>query len=158
MKKLILTCTILVIFVGKGVAQYAATPSKAELTYKMSVNSPYHYHKYKSGSTLASFGAGLTIGGVAAAIIGVAVADKETIKDGTSTTINLSGPGAGVFVVGMVSALAGTPLWIIGGTKKRNAMNSYLREFGYSYQAPVQPSPYLQLNSTSNGLGLAFVF
>ena len=157
MKKLVLIGISLVLFAGKGVAQYLA-PSKAELSYKMAMNAPHLYQKYRSGSTLAGFGAGLTIGGLAAAVIGYAVADKETVKDGMTTTVNLSGEGAGIFAAGMVCAVAGTPIWIIGGVKKRNARNAYLREYGYGFHAPVPPSPHLQLNTARNGLGLAFVF
>ena len=132
--------------------------AQTELRQRMAQNSPQLYRSYKSGSTLSGIGAGLTLGGVAAIVIGVATADKETVKDGTNTQVNLSGSGAWIFAVGIVSALAGTPIWIIGGAKKRRAQNAYLREFGNSVQTPVPPSPHLQLNTTSSGIGLAFVF
>ena len=159
MKKIILVCISLAVFAGKNTAQNAGLPpSNAELKHKMATNAPYLYERYKSASTLANIGKGLTIGGVAATIIGVAVADKETTTDGMTTQVNLSGPGAGLFAVGLVSALAGTPLWIVGGIKKKNTRNAYVREFGYSVHAPVYPSPYLQLNAAPNRLGLALVF
>ena len=159
MKKLVLLGISLALFAGKIEAQNTGTAlSAAELKERMAVNAPYLHQKYKSASTMKGVGMGLTLGGVAATIIGVAVADKETVNEGMSTTVNLSGPGAGVFAVGLVSAVAGTPLWIIGGVKKKNARNAYIREFGYSMQAPVQPSPYLQVISTPNSIGLALVF
>ena len=132
--------------------------SKVELMQRMEMNAPLLYQQYKSGSTLSSVGAGLTLGGVALAIIGVAVADKETTTDGYYTEVTFSGPGAAVLGVGVVSALVGTPLWIVGGSKKRKARNAYFREFGYGENVPVQPSPYLQFNTAPNRLGLAVVF
>jgi hypothetical protein len=159
MKKLMVICISFVLFVGQVSAQYTNTvPGNAELKYRMSMNAPHLYKSYKSGSTLSGFGTGLTLGGIACIIIGIATADKETVKSGMQTQVNLSGPGAAVFGAGMVCALAGTPIWIIGGTKKKNARNRYLREYGYDALVPVQPSPYLQLNTAPNGLGLAFVF
>jgi len=74
------------------------------------------------------------------------------------TNVYLSGPGAAVFGVGIVSAVAGVPIWIIGGTKKKKTRNVYLREFGYSIHVPVQPTPHLQIISTPNSVGLALVF
>ncbi len=117
------------------------------------------YNKYKSASTLSGVGAGLTIGGVALAIIGVAAADKEeTVSTSTYKEYQLSGPGVAVMTVGIISALAGTPMWIVGGIKKKNTRNAYLQEFGYSAHVPVQPSPYLQLKVAPNRMGLALVF
>ena len=143
------------------VQKTGSPPSKAELKRLMALNSPHHYDKYKSGSTLSGIGAGMTLGGVAIAIIGFAVADKE-YKDiegsGVGTRVNLSGPGAGIFAAGIVSSVVGTPLWIVGGSKKKRTRNAYLREFGYSFTTPVHPSPYLQLNTAPNKVGLAFVF
>ena len=135
-----------------------AVPSTAEIMQKMALNAPYLYERYKSASTTKSVGVGLTLGGAAIAVIGFAVADKETITTGTYTETKLSGPGAGVFVAGMVSACVGTPLWIVGGIKKKNTRNAYIREFGYSMQAPVQPLPYLQLQVAPSRMGLALVF
>ena len=160
MKKLIVICISLTLFVGKGTAQIGYKPSNADLKYDMSLNAPQLYKSYKTGSTLSGIGAGLTIGGIAAIVIGVATADKETVKSGGSTQVNLSGSGAAVFAGGMVCALAGTPLWIIGGSKKKRARNAYLRDYSYNIDAPDKPSPYLQLTPSSygHGLGLAFVF
>ena len=135
-------------------------PSKEELKQKMAINAPHFYDRYKSASTLSGVGAGMTIGGVALAIIGGITANKEELPPTNEyeTRYKLSGPGAAVMGVGIVSALAGTPIWIVGGSKKKKTRNAYLQEFGYSYHIPVQPSPYLKLKTTSNGLGLALVF
>ena len=153
MKK-ILVCMMLLGLIGN----YAS--AQMELQQRMALNAPRLYQSYKTGSTLSGIGAGLTLGGVAAIVIGIATADKETVTNGASTQVNLSGTGAGIFAAGIVSTLAGTPLWIIGNTKKRNARNAFLREFGNSVQAPVPPAPHLQLNTTpyGMGMGLAFVF
>ena len=124
----------------------------------MALNAPHLYDKYKTESTLKNVGVGMTIGGVVLSIIGAATADKETKQEGGTTYTYLSGPGAGVFTVGILSTVVGTPLWIIGGIKRKNTREIYLREFGYSMRVPVQPSPYLQLVSTPNSLGLALVF
>ena len=160
MKRVFLCVSVsLVLFTGKGVAQNTSVAlNDKELKQRMALNAPHLYDKYKTESTLKSVGVGMTIGGVALSVLGAAVADKETVKEGGTTTVYLSGPGAGVFSVGIISTVVGTPLWIIGGTKRKKTRNDYLREFGYSMHVPVQPSPYLQLISTSNTLGLALVF
>ena len=158
MKKLFLLCLSLSLLVGNATAQIGYRPSKAELKYDMSLDAPHLYKKYKTGSTLAGVGTGLTIGGVAAIIIGIATADKETVNTSTGTQVNLSGSGGGVFAAGLVCALAGTPLWIIGGAKKKNARNTFLREYGNSVYGQNHSSPYLQLTTAPKGLGLAFVF
>lgn len=161
MKKLIFVCISFVIFAGNGIAQ-GNNPelSTADLKKRMALDAPQLYKKYKSGSTLSGIGAGLTIGGAVTAIVGIATADKETEKTSMGTQTNLSGPGAAVFAVGLVSALAGTPLWIVGHSKKKRAKNTYLRDYSHSEHIPVQPSPYLQLKAAPNGIGagLALVF
>ena len=159
MKSFFLMCISLVIFTGKGLAQNTNVAlNDKELKQRMALNAPYLYDKYKAESMLKNVGVGMTIGGVALGIFGAAIADKETVKEGGTTTVNLSGPGAAVFGVGVVSAVVGTPLWIIGGVKRKNTRNAYLREFGYSTHMPVKPSPYLQLTSSPNNVGLALVF
>ena len=159
MKKMFLVCISLLLLAGNGAAQYANTAiSAAELKQKMALNAPHLYKRYKTGSTLSGIGTGLTLGGVGAIVFGIATADKETVTTGTGTQVNLSGPGAGIFAGGLVCAIVGTPLWIVGNSQKRNARNNYIRQFGYGNHVPAQPSPYLQLNTTPNGLGLAFVF
>ena len=159
MKKLILVCISLVFLAGKSVAQYAGMPpSKADLKQRMSIEAPHLYKSYRTGSNLSGIGKGLVIGGAAAAVIGIATADTETTSTSTGTQINFTGAGGAVAVAGFVCAIAGTPVWIIGNSKKKNARNAYLREFGSGAQSPVRPSPYLQLNSSQNGLGLALVF
>ena len=158
MKKLFLLCLSFSLFVGNATAQVGYKPRTSELKYNMSLDDPYLYKKYKTGSTLAGVGTGLTIGGVAAIIIGIATAEKETVKTSTGTQVNLSGSGGAVFAAGFVCALAGTPLWIIGGTKKKNARNTFLREHGNSAYEQNHSSPYLQLTTAQKGLGLAYVF
>ena len=159
MKKMILVSISLLLFVSKGAAQSVGNESSAsQLEQRMALNAPHLYKSYNTGSMLSTSGAILTIGGVAAIFLGYAVADKETVKNGNSTQVNLSGSGAVVFSVGIVAALVGTPIWIIGSTKKRNARNVYLREYGYGAQVPVHPSSSLQLTSAPNGVGLALVF
>jgi hypothetical protein len=59
------------------------------------------------------------------------------------------------FVAGTTCVVAGIPIMIIGGSKKRNAMNSYLQQVS---ESPVKNAPYLQLNLHGNGMGLACVF
>jgi hypothetical protein len=123
----------------------------------MSYDAPDLYRSYRSGKTLSGLGMGFTIGGLAMMVIGVATADTDTQSSGTQTTVYLSGDGAAVFGLGLVFTLVGTPIWIVGSAKKRNAKNAYFREFG-ELNLPTLPSPYLKLNSTSNGMGLAYVF
>ena len=151
MKKLVLVFISFAIFAGNGVAQYANNrQSPTELMSRMSTNDPYLYQKYRSGSALSGVGAGLTIGGLAVAVIGIATADTEEIKDGNTTRIEFSGDGAVIGAAGIVCAMVGTPLWIIGSSKKRNARNNYLRKYSNT--------SYMQLKVVPNGLGMAYVF
>ncbi|MDR1919878.1 MAG: hypothetical protein LBQ65_09570 [Tannerellaceae bacterium] len=143
MKKIILTLIALALFVSQNMAQYD----------NMRYDAPELYRSYKSGSTLSRTGMGLTLGGLGLAVIGFATADKETTSTSTSTQVNLSGPGGGVFAAGIVCALVGTPIWIVGNTKKKNARRAYQREYGNTTNAP-----HLKLHSTANTLGLALVF
>ena len=159
MKKIFLVCIGLLLLAGKSAAQYASYGmSTAELKQRMALNAPHLYKRYNTGSTLSGIGAGLTLGGVGAMVFGIATADQETVKTGTGTQVNLSGTGAVIFAGGLVSAIIGTPLWIVGHSQKRNARNNYIRQFGYSDHVPVRPSPYLQLNTSQDGVGLALVF
>jgi hypothetical protein len=153
MKKIFLVWICLAAFAGTCMAQYSSNRA-GNWVDDMCTNAPELYGSYRSGSTLKGLGMGLTFGGLAAAVIGVATADKETTSTGigTQVNLNLSGSGAAVFVVGTVCILVGTPIWIVGGSKKRRARNAYLREYGY--EIPAQPAPYLKLN----GVGLALVF
>ena len=157
MKKLLLLCISLALFTGKGIAQnFNVQLSKEELRQEMALNAPQLYKKYKTGRTLSGIGMGLTLGGVAAVIAGIASGDNETVKEGGRTTIYLSGSGAAFASIGTACILAGIPLWIIGGTKKRKAQNRYIRDF--SYEVAAKPLPYIQLNAVRNGIGLAYVF
>ena len=155
MKKLILVFISLAIFAGKSTAQSQIRLSTAELKEMMAMNAPHLLPRYESACRLSGIGTGLTIGGVAAIILGAATADKETVNTATSTQVNLSGPGAGVAVAGFLCTATGIPLWIVGGVKKKNLKNKYFNEFGENTKAP---SPYLQLNPSRNGIGLALVF
>ena len=161
----------LAILTGKSVAQdvsstqsstpsstQSSTPSSEELKQLMAINDPALLKKFKTGSTLSGAGAALTLGGLAALVIGSISADKETIKENGRTTVQLSGTGGEIASAGFICALIGTPVWIVGKSMKKSARNDYLKEYGYSAQAPVHPSPYLQLKTSSNSVGLAFVF
>ena len=157
MKKLLLLFISLVLFTGKGVAQNAKLQlSKAELKQEMALNAPQLYKKYKTGKALSGIGMGLTIGGFIAVVAGIASEDNETVKEGGKTTVYLSGSGATLASLGTACILGGVPLWIIGGTKAKKARNRYL--YDYSYDIPAKSSPYFQINTARNGVGLAYVF
>jgi hypothetical protein len=160
MKSLAIVGIVLFLFTGKCVAQNSGSAlSTAELKERMGLNAPQLYQKYKSASRLSGVGTGLTLGGAALMVVGIATADKETERSDARVEVRLSGAGGAVFVVGLLSACAGTPLWIIGSSKKRNARNAYLRQFGDSAYAPKpSPSLYLQVRPSSNGAGLAVIF
>ena len=157
MEKLLFLCISLVLFTGKGIAQNVNMQlSKEELRQEMALKAPHLYKKYKTGKTMSYIGMGLTLGGVGAVIAGIYSGDNETVEEGGRTTVYLSESGAAFASVGTACILAGTPLWIIGSTKRKNAQKRYFRD--YSYDVPAKPSPYLQLNAVRNGIGLAYVF
>jgi len=133
--------------------------SKEEVVQRMALNAPPLYDMYSSAHKLSRVGMGMTLGGFGLAMIGFAVAEKEEIVNtGTYVEYRLSGPGAGLYAVGIISTVVGTPLWIIGGVKKKNTRNAYIRQYGYSYHVPVNPSPYLQLSAAPNTVGLKLTF
>ena len=157
MEKLLLLCISLALFTGKGIAQNVNMQlSKEELRQEMALKAPHLYKKYKTGRAISYVGMGLTIGGVVAVIAGISSSDNETVKEGGRTTVYLSGSGAAFASAGTACILAGTPLWIIGGTKKRKSQNRYIRD--YCYEEPSKTSPYLQLKAARNEIGLAYVF
>ena len=157
MKNLFLLCISLALFTGKGTAQNINRPlSKEELKQEMALNAPQLFKSYKKGRTLSSIGMGLTLGGIAAIVVSLATAETETVKEGGKTTVYINGSAGAIASVGTACILAGTPLWIIGGSKKKKARNRYIRD--YTYDVPEKPSSYLQLNAARNGVGLAYVF
>ena len=157
MKKLLLLCISLALFAGKGVSQNVNLQlSKEELRREMALNAPHLYKKYKTGKVMSGIGMGLTLGGVVAVIAGISSSDNETVEEGGRTTVYLSGSGYAFASVGTACILAGTPLWIIGSTKRRKSQNRYFRD--YSYEEPAKSSPYLQLSAVRNGIGLAYIF
>ncbi|MDR2232375.1 MAG: hypothetical protein LBE56_04530 [Tannerella sp.] len=138
--------------------QQSARPyrmSGSDLLRNMSLDNPALYRSYRTGRTLKGVGMGLTLGGLGLAIIGAATVGSDAVDSGSST-IDYSGTGGALAYGGVLCAIVGTPLWIIGGTKKRNARNTYLREI--SYQPSIEPAPYLKFQASGNGLGLAYVF
>ena len=128
-----------------------------EIKQRMAVKAPHLYNKYQSASTLSTVGMCMTLGGLAIGTIGLAVADTETNAYTGETTY--SGPGGAIGAIGMTCALVGTPIWIVGGVKKKKIRNSYLhlQQFDYSFHTP-HSSPYLQVTTAPNKLGLALIF
>ena len=127
--------------------------SGSDLVYNMSLDNPQLYRKYRSGSTLKGIGMGLTLGGLAAAVVGFATADQKTTTSDGTTKVSFTGTGGAILSVGITCAVVGTPIWIIGGSKKKSARNAYLRSLSYE-----QPTPHFQFQTSSNGLGLAYIF
>ena len=159
MKKLFLLCISLALFTGKGIAQNVKTQSaEKKIRQEMALKAPQLYKQYKTGALMSGVGTGLTFGGVAAGITALLKMEYVTVKDGEKKSNYLPQSGKVFAYVGVACLLSGASLWIIGGTKKNKARNSYIRDFSYGNDVLDKPSPYLQLNTTSNGLGLAFVF
>jgi ABC-type uncharacterized transport system permease subunit len=161
MKKIILAFICLVCFTSENMAQYSDRYNHSRSgnwVDDMMKEAPDLYRSYKTGNTLFGAGMGLTLGGLTAAVIGFATADKETTTTATGTQVNLSGSGGAVFAAGMIFTLVGAPMWIIGSVKKKKAKRAFLGEYGDVQTVPVAPSPYLTLHSTANSMGLALIF
>ncbi|MDR2385422.1 MAG: hypothetical protein LBD80_07185 [Tannerella sp.] len=160
MKKILFTIICLALFASENMAQYYGNINRSRNWLDdMSYDAPDLYRSYRAGSTLASIGMGITLGGLTAAVIGFATADKEKVTTSAGTQVNLSGEGGAMFAAGILFAVIGTPLWIVGSTKKGIARRAYFREFGdVPPTIPAPPVPYLKLNGHSQGMGLAFVF
>jgi hypothetical protein len=112
---------------------------------------PVYYAEYSKGRSMRTRGVVLLISGAGMAVCGMAIglsgdADGE---DGATAL-------GGVFMAaGSGCIIASIPVMIIGGGKKRRAMNSYLKQVS---ESPVRNAPHLQLNLHGNGLRLAYVF
>jgi hypothetical protein len=157
MKKYVLVIISLLIFAGESMAQYATTQYSESLTMRMQKNAPALYRSYRSGSTLSGIGMGLMAGGLGAIVVGVATGEKNTTTNGMQTNIEVTGVGGAIAAVGTVALLTGTPLMIIGLTKKGKAKRAYLRQYesmGFERPASQGLSPHLEVHPN----GLAFVF
>ena len=131
-------------------AQYSNNARAGNWVDNMRTNAPNLYRSYRAGKVLKGTGMGLTLGGISAIFVGILAADVTTTGSGDQAT--LSATGEALFSAGTACILVGTPIWIVGGGKKRRARRAYLRDYGS--EIPAQPSPYLKLNGT----GLALVF
>ena len=109
---------------------------------------PLLYQQYKNGRQMTGFGLALTItGGVAMGTGGVIALFSNMFQYGILTESVV------LFAIGGTCLSTGIPLMIIGGAKKRNAYNTFRKEY------PVkQTIPNFQLNLHVNGLGFAYVF
>ncbi|MDR2775343.1 MAG: hypothetical protein LBC19_11505 [Tannerella sp.] len=122
---------------------------------QMQVKAPDIYRKYQKNSRLAGFGLGLVAGGVTAIVVGVATGEKTTTTTATSVQVQVKGTGGAIAAAGTVCVLAGTPMMIVGFSKRSKAKREYLNNPDYSqtYRSPLQ-SPHLEVYPN----GLAFVF
>ena len=109
---------------------------------------PLLYQQYLNGRKMTKYGLTLTISGGIAIISGGVLA-------AFSSMLLLDVPTASVvlFAVGGGCVTAGVPLMIIGGAKKRNAYNTFRKEY-----PAKQTISHFQLNVHGNGLGFAYVF
>jgi hypothetical protein len=143
---------------GTPATQPSATPSAATQPAAVNFNQqqqagrqprssirdyPVHYAEYSRGKLQRRRGVLAIIAGV----IVVAAGGIDPDNDG------------GVFEIcigaGAVCTATGITAIVIGGNKKRRAVNNYLRE---AAGLPAGNTSYLQLNLHGNGLGLAYVF
>ncbi|MDR2773376.1 MAG: hypothetical protein LBC19_01310 [Tannerella sp.] len=122
---------------------------------QMRLQAPNIYRRYKSGSALSGVGLGLMVGGLTAAVIGVATGEKSTSTTATSIDIQLTGTGAAIAAAGTICFMVGTPLMIVGFSKKGKAKREYFNTYPSSQtqKSPLQ-SPHLEIRPN----GLAFVF
>ncbi|MDR1556015.1 MAG: hypothetical protein LBS88_03135 [Tannerellaceae bacterium] len=156
MKKYVLMILSLLFFAGESMAQYATPQSPESLIARMQKNAPELYRSYRNGSTLSGVGIGLMAGGLGAIVVGVATGEKNTTTNGLQTNIEVKGTGGAIAAVGTVALLTGTPLMIIGLTKKSRAKRNYLARYGdMGFEQPtLRQSPHLEVHPN----GLAFVF
>ena len=113
---------------------------------------PLLLQQYQDGKQMVGVGLLLTITGGSTIVMTSAVAFVLTVFSfgfydiPTNTVVAL-------YAVGGVCLSIGIPLLAIGGAKKRNAFNTFRKE----YPATKTISNF-QLNLHSNGLGFAYVF
>jgi hypothetical protein len=156
MKKYVLMIVSLLVFAGESMAQYATPQRPDDLTARMQQNAPQLYRSYRSGSVLSGVGIGLMAGGLGATIIGIATGEKNTTTEGLQTTVEVTGTGGAIAAAGVVCMIAGTPLMIVGLSKKGRAKRAYLNQYGdTAFEQPSLRQP-LQLEVHPNGLALVF--
>jgi hypothetical protein len=122
---------------------------------RMQATAPDLYKKYREGATLSGVGIGMLSAGVVMIIVGAATGEKSTTTTATSVSVNVGGTGGAVLAIGSVCVLAGTPLMIVGLSKKSKAKRKYFNQYGnrVEYKSPLQ-LPHFELRTN----GIAFVF
>ena len=109
---------------------------------------PLLYQQYTNGRLMTGFGLALTItGGVAMGTGGVLAVFSNMFQYGILTESVV------LFAIGGVCLTTGVPLMIIGGTKKRNAYNTFRKEY-----PAKQAISNFQLNLHGNCLKFTYVF
>jgi hypothetical protein len=134
-------------------AQY---PYSNDWKSRMKIDAPDIYQKYRKGNNMAGFGLGLAAGGLISAIVGVATADKTTSATPTGVEVRLHGSGGAVFAAGMICVCAGTPVMIVGFSKRNKAKRQYLSRIENTGDRQVSPLQLPHLEVRTNGI--AFVF
>ena len=109
---------------------------------------PLLYQKYRNGRRMSNLGLAITITGGVALINGVWIAAFYSMFDSGIPTECFV-----LFAVGVGGVSTGVPLIIKGGAKKRNAYNTFRKEY-----PAKRTSSNFQLNLYGNGLGFAYVF
>jgi hypothetical protein len=106
------------------------------------------YQQYKNGRLMIVFGLTQTItGGVALATGGLIAVFSSMFQYGILTESVV------LFAVGGACLGTGVPLLVLGGAKKRNAFNTFRKEY-----PAKQTISNFQLNLHGNGLGFAYAF
>jgi len=125
-------------------------PQPEKISDEMRTRNPEMYSQYTSGKKMKTTGWVLTGTGVGAVVCGIAVLgagmkydDAQLIKGGTTLSV------AGAVITG-----AGVPTLIIGGNKKKKALNN----FNSQSKTSNTSSPHFQFNLYPNKAELAFIF
>jgi hypothetical protein len=155
---------------GTPATQPSATPSAATQPAAVNFNRqqqagrplrssirdyPVYYAEYRKGRSMQTRGIILLISGAVMAAGGgltVGLLSEDQMSDSQSGAVSVGGT---FLAIGSGCIIASIPVMIIGGGKKRKAMNSYLQQVS---ELPARNAPHLRLNLHGNGLGLAYVF
>ena len=109
---------------------------------------PLLYQQYLNGRRMSNLGIAIIVTGGVAMVTGLTMVIIESMLYSGMPT-----GGVVLFTVGIGGVANGVILTIKGAAKKRNAYNTFRKEY-----PAKQTTSHFQLNLHGNGLGFAYVF
>jgi hypothetical protein len=128
---------------------YIALMDNEDLPFKMRLQNPALYQKYKNGERMGKDGDGLLLAGLPLVMIGTIIVVYGFGNDNEKPPVL----GYGLLAIGGICIAVGLPVSIVGKSKQ----NSALKEFHQQCYSASTLS-HFRFNLNANGVGLSYVF